>query len=458
MDDQLQRTLDSLERDESFRVDAVLKASAHERTERVYFRGASGGEIGPFVRKTFQAQNGIGVAWGHVLAAEREGKRFIHLPRVIDCYEAGEDCVVIMECINGKTLDDEVCRRGPSLALAREFIPGACDAVSELHDSFSPPLIHRDIKPSNLMLSGTTVILIDLGIARAFNDEAVTDTVKFGTRGFAPPEQFGFGQTDARSDVYALGMLLFYLMTGKVPEPSSVEKVMLEHRVPRELRAVVLKAAAFDPAARYSSADELKRAALRAFSSVCPSGIDVVDAGRVTGGAAPAGVSGTNEPVPAGVSGASPVYIVGGDSLSGLPDAGAPRALSQGREVEASQQIAQSSMRFESFLRASVPFGRVWDVLIAATSALFLLVVILSCIFPNEEMSRIPPAARACEYLAMWLLLVSPSIALCDPRPLKRLLPRFAALGFLKRLVLMFVAAGISIVVIGVTNSVFVAH
>ena len=479
MADDLQRYLDSLQRDDCYLVDTVLKDGGLERTERVYFAGANGGRLGPFVRKIYRASDGVGTAWWRVMEAQRAGARFVHLPRIVDCYEMGEESAVVMEFVRGETLDEVVRARGASLQAAKDLFAGACDAATELHTSFDPPLIHRDIKPSNLMLSGGKVILIDLGIARAFNDGAATDTVKFGTRGFAPPEQFGFGQTDVRSDVYALGMLLFYLMTGKVPEPSSVEKVMIEHRIPRELRAVVLKAAAFDPVARYASAHELKCAALASFASfaaACPPSPagpaaedgPAAEAGPAAEGASLAGTASANHLAAAGgpafgsATGVAASARVGGAvgaSPSGAPDAIASPTLGEDPAGGAARRTSSRPvMRFESFLKASVPLGRAWDVLIAATSALFLLVVILSCAFPNEEMSRIPLLPRAWEYLAMWLLLVCPSIALCDPRPLKRHLPRFAALGFAKRLALMFLAAGISIVVIGVTNSVFVPH
>ncbi len=467
MADDLQRYLDSLQRDDCYLVDTVLKDGGLERTERVYFAGVNGGRLGPFVRKIYRASDGVGAAWWRVMEAQRAGARFVHLPRIVDCYEMGEESAVVMEFVRGKTLDEVVRARGASVLVAKDLFGGACDAVTELHTSFDPPLIHRDIKPSNLMLSGGKVILIDLGIARAFNDEAATDTVKFGTRGFAPPEQFGFGQTDVRSDVYALGMLLFYLMTGKVPEPSSVEKVMVERRIPRELRAVVLKAAAFDPVARYASAHELKCAALASFAAACPSSPAgaAAKAGPAAGSAPLARTASANHLAAAGglsfgsATGAAASARIGGAvdaSPSGSSDAIVLPALGEDPAAAARRTLSRPGTRFESFLKASIPLGRAWDVLIAASSALFLLVVILSCAFPNEEMSRIPLLPRAWEYLAMWLLLVCPSIALCDPRPLKRYLPRFAALGFAKRLALMFLAAGISIVVIGVTNSVFV--
>ena len=77
-----------------------------------------------------------------------------------------------------------------------------CEAVRELHECFNPPLIHRDLKPANIVLSNGRVFLIDFGIARVYRSGSVSDTSHLGTRAYAPPEQYGFGQTDTRSDVY----------------------------------------------------------------------------------------------------------------------------------------------------------------------------------------------------------------------------------------------------------------
>lgn len=219
MKESLQQHLESLARDECYRVDAVLKEGHLERTERVFFVGANGAEQGPYVRKVFEAESGLGSAYGRVLAAQRRGMRFLHLPRIIDCYSLGEQDAVVMEFVPGRTLADELYETGPSLDAAKRLFPGICDAIAELHGRFDPPIIHRDIKPSNFMVEGDTVLVIDLGIARTFDEDAVCDTSHFGTRAYAPPEQFGYGQTDVRSDVYALGMLLFYLLCEETPVP-----------------------------------------------------------------------------------------------------------------------------------------------------------------------------------------------------------------------------------------------
>ncbi|KAB1641499.1 DUF5067 domain-containing protein [Adlercreutzia muris] len=132
---------------------------------------------------------------------------------------------------------------------------------------FAPPLIHRDLKPSNIVVSDGGLTIIDFGIARAFREGAGADTTHFGTRSYAPPEQFGYGQTDVRSDVYALGMLLYYLVTERDPDARVATGGFAEPDVPPMLRPVLQRACAFDPAARFSSVWALKAAFLAAMAS-----------------------------------------------------------------------------------------------------------------------------------------------------------------------------------------------
>ena len=162
------------------------------------------------------------------------GGGFCTCPPSWECYTVGERRIVVMEHVRGETLAEAVYRRDPSVALAREVFPPLCDAVSELHEGFDPPLIHRDLKPSNVMLAPGGLALIDFGIARSFNEGAETDTRHLGTRAYAPPEQFGFGQTDERSDVYALGLLLYFCLTERTPDARGArEGATLARRCPR---------------------------------------------------------------------------------------------------------------------------------------------------------------------------------------------------------------------------------
>ena len=277
-DDELGRYLASIERDDSYRVVRTLKVSDAETTELVMFEGAGGGSLGPFVRKRIAADARIGGAYERLFRAQKAGRRFEHLPRIVDCRHAPDGLDVVMEYIEGETLAAVVRRLGPSVPLADAVMPTLCKAVGELHAGFAlpgerpVPVIHRDLKPSNIMISGagpapagriafSSLVLIDLGIAREWREGADADTVKFGTRSYAPPEQYGFGQTSARSDVYALGGLLYFCVTGVDPEPGLGPSALAEKAgVPSRIAVVIERAMAFDPAVRYGSAVQMAAA------------------------------------------------------------------------------------------------------------------------------------------------------------------------------------------------------
>lgn len=265
-DDEIARYLASLEREDCYRIDATLKESPHELTQRVFFTGANGAEQGPFVRKFIHRDSGMGSAYERIFAAQQAGQRFKHIPAIHECYRHGELLVVVMEFVAGETLQDLIYHRDPSEELAAEVFPALCDAASELHEAFDPPLIHRDLKPSNIMLVDDTATVIDFGIAREYREGADTDTTQFGTRAFAPPEQFGFGQTTVRSDVYALGMLLYFCLTEKIPTAQVRDARFETASVPPHLRPILAHATDLDPSERFASAADLKAAFLEAMS------------------------------------------------------------------------------------------------------------------------------------------------------------------------------------------------
>lgn len=280
--------LASLDRDDSYRVERVLKRSSVEATELVYFEGTGGGSLGPFVRKRIDASAQIGGAYERLFAAQRAGRRFEHLPRIVDCRRVGDELNVVMEYIEGETLGALVDRLGATPDYARELYPALCDAVGELHAGFaiagetSAPVIHRDLKPSNIIVTGanytpddgltfSSLVIIDLGIARVWRDAADADTVKFGTRPYAPPEQYGFGQTSVRSDVYALGALLFFCLMGVDPKPGLDMREQCEARgIPTPLSDAVCMSMALDPAKRFASAGSIGTGDARGIRSESP--------------------------------------------------------------------------------------------------------------------------------------------------------------------------------------------
>ncbi len=260
--DELQEYLDALDRDDCYRVDQVLKDSQNGRTEQVYFVGTNGSEMGPFVRKFLKRGSGQGVIYERIFDAQQAGRRFAHLPHIHECYLSDSSFVVVVEFIPGKTLQEYVEENGPSIEVAERFFPELCDAVSELHESFDPPIIHRDLTPANIIVSEGSVALIDLGIARTFSPGATRDTTFLGTREFAPPEQYGFRQTDIRSDVFAVGKVLDYCLGGIFVNPESAQRSDVDDG---QLRWVIESATEFDPEMRFQTIREMKEAFQRAF-------------------------------------------------------------------------------------------------------------------------------------------------------------------------------------------------
>ena len=253
--DELQEYLNALGRSDNYRVDAVLSDAPHERTERVFYVGNNGSELGPFIRKTIATDSGQGRTYEKIFRAQHEGKRFVHMPRIFECYVADSSLVVLLEYVEGETLQDYVGERGASYELALRIFPPICDAASELHKAFDPPLIHRDLTPANIVVSPGGITIIDLSIARTFQPDATKDTTYFGTRAYAPPEQFGFGQTDVRSDVYTLGKVLAFCAGASSDEEGSVSDPCIAR--------VVRKATELDPEKRFQSVEALKAALLR---------------------------------------------------------------------------------------------------------------------------------------------------------------------------------------------------
>lgn len=267
-DDPLSRYLDSLESESSYRVDCVLKKNEVETTERVFLMLPDGTERGPYIRKFITRDSGMGGIYQRIYEAGEAGRTFRHIPKVLECYRNDHANVVVMEYVAGQTLADAVYARDPGVITAASLFPGLCDAVSEIHESFDPPIIHRDLKPSNIIVRDDVPYIIDFGIAREYRGAAEADTTHFGTRSYAPPEQFGYEQTTVRSDVYALGMLLYYLLVEQTPTAKVVQRGFHDMRIPEELRQVIEHATAFDPQRRYASAAELRAAFMVALASL----------------------------------------------------------------------------------------------------------------------------------------------------------------------------------------------
>jgi eukaryotic-like serine/threonine-protein kinase len=148
-----------------------------------------------------------------------------NLPRVTDYFVEGERHYLVMELIPGESLERKLERldgKPMPEAEALGYAIQVADVLQYLHTQ-KPPIIFRDIKPANIMIMPNgQVKLIDFGIARTYKGATQRhDTVAMGTAAYAPYEQFGKGQTDARSDIYSLAATLVHLLTGKPPIPAT---------------------------------------------------------------------------------------------------------------------------------------------------------------------------------------------------------------------------------------------
>lgn len=141
------------------------------------------------------------------------------LPRIIDIEQDQNYLYIIEDYIEGIALDKELKQVGQfAEGLVVEWAKQLCEVLIYLHSQRPNPIIYRDMKPENIIIApDNTVKLIDFGIAREFKTDSLSDTSYMGTRGYAAPEQYGKSQTDERTDIYSLGVTLYYLLTGMNP-------------------------------------------------------------------------------------------------------------------------------------------------------------------------------------------------------------------------------------------------
>lgn len=195
-------------------------------------------------------------------------------PNIVEMYDVGEDdgkYFIVMEYINGKTLKSLVKKRGSlTLPEVMDIMLQLTSAVACAHDSY---IIHRDIKPQNVMiLEDGRVKITDFGIAMALNSNELTQTNSvMGSVHYLPPEQANGSGSTIKSDIYSLGILMFELLTGKLPfkGENAVEiaiKQMKEQipsvcdlnpNIPQSVENIVLKACAKNPRNRYESAAQM---------------------------------------------------------------------------------------------------------------------------------------------------------------------------------------------------------
>ena len=164
-----------------------------------------------------------------------------YLPEIFHAIEFDGKFFIVEEFIQGRTLQEILTQNnGLDEKKSAEVLIQLCNALKVLH---AQKIIHRDIKPSNIIVTKNfSVKLIDFNISRIEKENRETDTDFLGTRGYAPPEQYGFGQTDARSDIFSLGV--------------TIQKILGED-YDGYLKKILAKCTELNPANRYQSAEEI---------------------------------------------------------------------------------------------------------------------------------------------------------------------------------------------------------
>lgn len=181
------------------------------------------------------------------------------LPKTYDVYSLDDADVLIQEYVSGIKLSDLIQTTGGlSLDQTTKYIFQLANAVDYLHSHLPLPIIHRDIKPDNIIITNNGILkLVDFGAARKFDSSKNKDTIHIGTPGYAPPEQFGFGQTDTRSDIYSIGMTILHMLTGVAPIRGNLQYESLHCLGNEGIKKIIIRATQFDPNKRYNSIKEL---------------------------------------------------------------------------------------------------------------------------------------------------------------------------------------------------------
>ncbi|MBO9336444.1 MAG: protein kinase [Roseiflexus sp.] len=189
------------------------------------------------------------------------------LPKVVDHFEQDGKAYLVMEFVPGSSLLALARREGLPFPLPRvlDWAKQICDVLEYLHNRPSP-IIFRDLKPANVMLTPEGRIkLVDFGIARLFKPGKERDTQAFGTLGYSAPEQYGQSQTDPRSDIYSLGVLLHQLLTGYDPTSTPFRLPpanQVNPSIPQHISDAIARAVNPDPDARFPNVRAFRDALL----------------------------------------------------------------------------------------------------------------------------------------------------------------------------------------------------
>ena len=213
--------------------------------------------LGRFVAvKVLKAEFAEDVNFVTKFHTEAQSAAGLQHPNIVNIYDVGSEehmHFIVMEYVEGITLKTYIEKKGQ--LNYKEAISIAIQVARGIEAAHHNNIVHRDIKPQNIIIDNDgKAHLIDFGISRINNEDKENDTVISATAIFAPPEQYGFFQTDVRSDIYSLGVVINYLLTGST-DIRHIDK----KKCGSSFYRIIKKCTAFSPNERYHSAKQLKR-------------------------------------------------------------------------------------------------------------------------------------------------------------------------------------------------------
>ena len=180
-----------------------------------------------------------------------------HVPKIFECVENDGKLIIVEEYVQGESLAEHVDTKGNySLEEVCRFMITICDVLEHLHN-LPQPVIHRDLKPDNILVQENGYLkIIDFNTAKQYENGRASDTVIIGTRKYAAPEQFGFRQSDARTDIYAMGVMMNYLLTKRYPDDCLY---ICKNQGKKNMSDIIRKCVEFSPDNRYQTVIDLRK-------------------------------------------------------------------------------------------------------------------------------------------------------------------------------------------------------
>jgi len=182
--------------------------------------------------------------------------------RILEVFYVGNNLYMVQDYVDGQTLKEYVNANGrmQTEKICR-ITSDLCDIVGYLHNQ-NPAIIYRDIKPSNIMITTSEkIVLIDFGISKIYKSDTVKDTMCACSNGYAAPEQYGAGKSCTQTDIYGIGMLVYFMVKGRTPltgiEPLLDENY--EEYINEKLKTVIKKCVKIDIKDRYGSVEDLQK-------------------------------------------------------------------------------------------------------------------------------------------------------------------------------------------------------